>query len=88
MLRGINRQDIFEDDGDYRQMTGCLRSLTERYDEMITRTVPMIPLSDDARHLRLHYDWRQSEPLTDIVSTLNSFESIDIELRGNTLYVK
>ena len=42
MLRGINRQDIFEDDGDYRQMTGCLRSLTERYDEMITRTVPMI----------------------------------------------
>ena len=39
MLRGINRQDIFEDDGDYRQMTGCLRSLTERYDEMITRTV-------------------------------------------------
>ena len=43
MLRGINRQDIFEDDEDYRQMTGCLRSLTERYDEMITRTVPMIP---------------------------------------------
>ena len=41
MLRGINRQDIFEDDEDYRQMTGCLRSLTERYDEMITR-VPMI----------------------------------------------
>ena len=35
MLRGINRQDIFEDDGDYRQMTGCLRSrLTEQYDEM------------------------------------------------------
>ena len=33
MLRGINRQDIFEDDEDYRQMTGCLRSLTERYDE-------------------------------------------------------
>ena len=44
MLRGINRQDIFEDDEDYRQMTGCLRSLTERYDEMITRTVPTILL--------------------------------------------
>ena len=44
MLRGINRQDIFEDDEDYRQMTGCLRSLTERYDDMITRTVPMISL--------------------------------------------
>ena len=37
MLRGINRQDIFEDDEDYRQMTGCIRSrLTGRYDEMIT----------------------------------------------------
>ena len=33
MLRGINRQDIFEDDEDYRQMVTCLRSLTERYDE-------------------------------------------------------
>ena len=49
MLRGINRQDIFEDDEDYRQMTGCLRSLTERYDEMITRTVPMIPLRAKSR---------------------------------------
>ena len=48
MLRGINRQDIFEDDEDYRQMTGCLRSLTERYDEMITRTVPMILKSGDS----------------------------------------
>ena len=39
MLRGINRQDIFEDNEDYRQMTGCFRSrLTEQYDEMITRT--------------------------------------------------
>ena len=45
-------------------------------------------LSDETRHLRLHYDWRQAEPVGDIVSTLNSFESIDIELRGNTLYVK
>ena len=33
MLRGINRQDIFEDDEDYRQVVTCLRSLTERYDE-------------------------------------------------------
>ena len=46
MLRGINRQDIFEDDEDYRQMTGCLRSLTERYDEMITS--PHDPISSDA----------------------------------------
>ena len=33
MLRGINRQDIFEDETDYQQMTACLRSLTERRDE-------------------------------------------------------
>ena len=33
MLRGINRQDIFEDDEDYLQMISCLRGLTERYDE-------------------------------------------------------
>ena len=33
MLRGINCQDIFEDDEDYLQMTVCLQSLTERYDE-------------------------------------------------------
>ena len=33
MLRGINRQDIFEDDEDYRQMVACLHSMTERYDE-------------------------------------------------------
>ncbi len=33
MLRGINKQDIFEDDEDYLQMTSCLQGLTERYDE-------------------------------------------------------
>ena len=33
MLRGINRQDIFEDDEDYLQMTACLHGPTERYDE-------------------------------------------------------
>ena len=32
MLRGINKQDIFEDDEDYLQMTSCLQGLTERYD--------------------------------------------------------
>ena len=33
MLRGINKQDMFEDDEDYLQMTACLQGLTERYDE-------------------------------------------------------
>ena len=50
MLRGINRQDIFEYDEDYWQMTGCIRSLTERYDEMITRTVPMILIKSPGAH--------------------------------------
>lgn len=29
MLRGINKQDIFEDDEDYLQMTSCLQGLTK-----------------------------------------------------------
>lgn len=33
MLRGINRQDIFEDDEDYLQMIALMRTLTERRDE-------------------------------------------------------
>ena len=33
MLRGINRQDIFEDDEDYLQMIVCFNGLTQRYDE-------------------------------------------------------
>ena len=32
MLRGINRQDIFEDDEDYLQMIALMRTLTERHD--------------------------------------------------------
>ena len=35
MLRGINRQDIFEDDDDYRNMILCLRGLVERTDRRI-----------------------------------------------------
>ena len=38
MLRGINRQDIFEDEEDYRQMTSILRGLTDRYDEQGLRS--------------------------------------------------
>lgn len=33
MLRGINRQDIFEDQEDYMQFISCLRSLLSRFDE-------------------------------------------------------
>ena len=41
MLRGINRQDIFEDEEDYRQMTSILRGLTDRYDEQGLRLPPL-----------------------------------------------
>ena len=40
MLRGINRQDIFEDDEDYLQMTSILRAQSERYDEKGGRLSP------------------------------------------------
>ena len=40
MLRGINRQDIFEDDEDYLQMTSILRGQSERYDEKGLRLSP------------------------------------------------
>ena len=33
MLRGINRQDIFEEEEDYLQFLKILRGLVERYDE-------------------------------------------------------
>jgi REP element-mobilizing transposase RayT len=33
MLRGINRQDIFQDDDDYVRMLTSLRLQTDRYDE-------------------------------------------------------
>ena len=44
MLRGINRQDIFEDETDYQQMTACLRSLTERRDESGVLLQPLCTL--------------------------------------------
>ncbi len=40
MLRGINRQDIFEDEDDYRKMILCLRGLVERTDESGLRIQP------------------------------------------------
>ena len=44
MLRGINRQDIFEDDEDYLQMTSILRGQSERYDEKGVRLSPFCTL--------------------------------------------
>jgi hypothetical protein len=44
-------------------------------------------INDGARQLRLHYDWHQADPLTDIAATLDAFDGISLELRDNTLYV-
>ena len=40
MLRGINRQVLFEDNEDYKQMTSILRGQSERYDENGLRLSP------------------------------------------------
>ena len=41
MLRGINRQDIFEDEGDYQQMISILRGLADRCDEHKVQLPPL-----------------------------------------------
>lgn len=41
MLRGINRQDIFEDEEDYLKMRSCLEGLVERRDEKGRRQPPL-----------------------------------------------
>jgi hypothetical protein len=45
MLRGINRQDIFEDERDYQQMVSILRGLIQRVDS-ITGSVLLIILEN------------------------------------------
>ena len=40
MLRGINQQDIFEDEDDYRQMLSILRAQTRRYDKQGSELPP------------------------------------------------
>ena len=34
MLRGINRQDIFEEAEDYMRMLSCLQQMLEQYDAL------------------------------------------------------
>lgn len=41
MLRGINRQDIFEDKEDYVRMLTCLKQMLEQYDEAGNRQQPL-----------------------------------------------
>ena len=41
MLRGINRQDIFEDKEDYARMLRCMEQMLEQYDEQGNRLPPL-----------------------------------------------
>ncbi len=41
MLRGINRQDIFEDKEDYVRMLGYMQQMLEQYDEQGNRQPPL-----------------------------------------------
>ena len=41
MLRGINRQDIFEDAEDYMRMLRCMQQMLEQYDDQGNRLPPL-----------------------------------------------
>ena len=45
MLRGINRQDIFEDKEDYARMLRCMEQMLEQYDEQGNRLPPLCTLT-------------------------------------------
>ena len=41
MLRGINRQDIFEDQEDYVRFLACMQQMLEPYDDLGNRLPPL-----------------------------------------------
>ena len=41
MLRGINRQDVFEDAEDYMRMLRCMQQMLEQYDDQGNRLPPV-----------------------------------------------
>ena len=43
MLRGINRQDIFEDAEDYMRMLRCMQQMLEQYDDQGNRLPVLQP---------------------------------------------
>ena len=69
MLRGINRQDIFEDDEDYLQMVSILRGQSERYDENTRAVFARIGQAD----------------LVELINTpiVDDGQIIDIDTEGN-----
>ena len=72
MLRGINRQDIFEDEEDYLQMVSILRALSDRHDEQGLRLPPLsifyaYCLMSNHLHLLLR---EQEEEVSDVVKRI------------------
>jgi REP element-mobilizing transposase RayT len=72
MVRGINRQDIFEDEEDYLQMFSILRALSDRHDEQGLRLPPLsifyaYCLMSNHLHLLLR---EQEEEVSDVVKRI------------------
>ena len=72
MVRGINRQDIFEDEEDYLQMVSILRALSDRHDEQGLRLPPLsifyaYCMMSNHLHLLLR---EQEEEVSDVVKRI------------------
>lgn len=44
--------------------------------------------SDEAKSLRLYYEWDSHTNIEDVIQELNQFENVDIALQGNEIIVK
>ena len=44
--------------------------------------------SDEAKSLRLYYEWDSHTNIEDVIKELNQFENVDIALQGNEIIVK
>ena len=65
MLRGINRQDIFEDEEDYMRMLRCLQQMIEQYDDRGNRLPPPVKAGLVSRVG--DYDWSSWKEYTEEV---------------------
>ena len=41
-----------------------------------------------ARHLRLYYEWDQHSSINEVVSEINHFDHINITLQGDSIIIK
>ena len=72
MIRGINRQDIFEDDGDYQKMVKLLKGQAERFDNNGLRLPPFCTIYAYclmSNHVHLLLQERES-PMSETVRRL------------------